>query len=195
MPYKEEKRFRFSPKLAAAVMIIVVIAAAALFLNNSPSSAAEKVRGVYSLLSESNAEVISVKEESGVLRILLRVPLRNGQPALQDVLATKDGSIMTDRIINTSAFASQLQREKAFAECLAAKNVVIAGVSTDANTVAQLQAIGNYAYKVYVDCAGANLQVCQSAGITAVPTIVVGNQSVAGPQPLSFFVQATGCAL
>jgi len=191
---KSSREWLYVFVILVLVAVIVVIFASTTITTSTQEAAVSKVKAVYETLTENSVEIISVKEESGMYRIRMATTLQNGQQGITEVLASKDGLLLTDRVINTTGYTEQLAREKAFAECLLGK-VAIVGLSNDANTITQLQTIGNYAYKVYVDCSGANLAVCQQANITQVPTIVAADQRFPGPQPLSFFTQNFNCSL
>ncbi len=112
---------------------------------------------------------------------------------MAEAYVTKDGNLIVNNPVNVTAYMEQLRRVKTFDECLAGKKLAVAGQTTDANTVQQLRVLGNFAYKFYVDCSGANLQMCQQAGIKEIPVTVFDNSSYTGVQPLSFFENLTGC--
>jgi hypothetical protein len=183
------------------VGIIIILAAVLIYFvaqgplaANAQEPAVNSAKAIFSALSENPAEVVSVKEDSGLYKVTMRITTTAGQSTLQDIYVTKDGNFISDKMINVQDYTRQLEREKNFTDCLVAKKVVIAGLSTDANTVSQLQILGNYGYKVFFDCS-ANQQICQNAGITKTPTTVIGNQTFEGIQPASFYTQATGCTL
>jgi hypothetical protein len=198
---KQEKPTQSKSQGKLYLGIIIILAAVLIyFVAQGPLSAGAQepavssAKAIFSALSENPAEVVSVKEESGLYKITMKITQRNGQAALQDIYVTKDGTLISDKMINTQDYGRQLEREKNFTDCLIAKNVVVAGLSNDANTLSQIQILGNFGYKVFFDCS-ANQQICQSAGITKAPTTVIGNQTFEGIQPVSFYTQATGCTL
>jgi hypothetical protein len=155
-------------------------------------NAMDKVVKVYELLSEGKVEVMKTTEESGLYRVVLRVTTANGD-SLQEVYVSKDGSIITDKVIRTDDYQVRLEKEKAFADCLKEKKLLVFGQSNEQNTVNQLMILGNYGYKVYVDCTGANLQACQQLGITQIPTIALESKVYTGVHDLAWFEQTTGC--
>lgn len=158
-------------------------------------AAVDKVKKIYETLTESPVEVLNVKEESGMYRVILATRDASGNRQVQEILVSSDGALFTDRAVNTQALLDRLTKEKAFAECLASKRVLVFGQSSEVNTQAQLQVLGSFYRKFYVDCTGANLQVCQQVGITQVPTTVYNNTPYVGVQPLQLFEQLTGCMM
>lgn len=182
------------------VIVVLLLVIAYLVMQNnvaSPTSnaAVENVKNIYELLTEQPVTVISVKDESGLYRVMMQVTQRDGTSNIQEAFVTKDGLLVTDRIINATGYTAQLGKERTFVECLASNGLGVAGVSTDANTVAQMQQLGNFGYKIYVECSGANLQVCQNAGITEVPVVIHNNTLYPGVRPVSFLQGLTGCSL
>lgn len=185
------------------IIIILLIAVAVLGMQNTgiftgqatgkQDAAVKAVENIYSLITENPVEVLKVEEQSGLYRIVMRTTLPNGQQNVAEAFVTKDGSMILTNPLNTTAYADQLTKEKAFAECVASKRLVVAGQATDSNTIQQLRLLGNFAYKFYVDCSGANLQVCQQANITQIPLVVYNNASYPGVQARSFFEDLTGC--
>ncbi|MBI4018096.1 MAG: hypothetical protein HY368_00630 [Candidatus Aenigmarchaeota archaeon] len=158
-------------------------------------AAVEKVARIYELLTENTVEVLNVKEESGMYRVILATRDAAGSRQVQEVLVSSDGALFTDRAVNTQALLDRVTKEKAFAECLAEKQVLVFGQSSEVNTQTQLQVIGSFYRKVYVDCTGANLQVCQQVGITQVPTTVYNNTPYIGVQTLQLYEELTGCRM
>ncbi len=191
---KADRRVKVYRLVIAILVISLIVVGLKDFMAFGGSGAMTKVQNVYELLSEGNVEILKVDEQSGLYKVLMRVKTANSDN-LQEVYVTKDGSLITDKIIVTDDYKVRLEKEKAFAECLKEKGVLIFGQSTETNTLSQLNVLGNYAYKVYVDCIGTNLEVCQQLGVTEVPTIVVGNSSVTGVHTLDWFEQMTGCAM
>lgn len=182
-------------KLVIVILVIaLIIVGLRDFMAFGGSGAVTKVQDVYELLSEGDVEILKMEEESGLYKVLMRVKTENTDN-LQEVYITKDGSLITDKIIVTEDYRVELERERTFADCLKEKGVLIFGQSTEPNTLSQLNVLGNYAYKVYVDCIGTNLEVCQQLGVTEVPTIVMGNSSVTGVHSLEWFEQISGCTM
>ena len=194
----EKKNKKFIWIIAVLLVIIAVLAGRDVISrgiagSSATSAAVKSVGDVYSLITENPAEVLKVVEQNGLYKVTLKTTLPNGQQTVAEAYVTKDGALIVNNPVNITAYMEQLRREKAFDECLAGKKLAVAGQTTDANTVQQLRVLGNFAYKFYVDCSGANLQMCQQAGIKEIPVTVFDNSSYAGVQPLSFFENLTGC--
>ena len=69
------------------------------------------------------------------------------------------------------------------------------GQTSQPATLSQLEILGNFAYKVYVDCLGANLELCQQLGIEQVPTIFYSDMIYTGTKDLQWFEDTTGCRM
>ncbi|MBI2578168.1 MAG: hypothetical protein HYW26_00500 [Candidatus Aenigmarchaeota archaeon] len=158
-------------------------------------AAVDKVKKIYETITEGPVEVLNVKEESGMYRVILATRDASGSRQVQEILVSSDGALFTDRAVNTQAFLERITKEKSFAECLAGKQLLVFGQINEVNTQAQLQVLGSFYRKFYVDCTGANLQLCQQVGITQVPTTVYNNTPYIGVQALQLYEQLTGCAM
>jgi len=179
------------------IILILVIALASILLQNTLTASSQKyvldrMEGVYRMLTESDVEVVSVRDEGYVYKILIRLKLKTGD-VIKELYATKDGKFFSENVMDVSDTMKRLEREKDFAECLRAKGFLIFGQKNEPNTLQQLLAIGNYANKVYVDCVGANLQACQQLGIKTIPTIVYNRMNYTGVKTRQWIETLTGC--
>ena len=186
-------------KMYLVVIVILILVLAGFYLQSflmtgSQVQAVDKVKGVYELISEADVEVLSVEEISGMYKVLLRTKGITGD-TLQEVYVTKDGSLTTDKIIITDDYKTRLENEKAFAECLKEKGLLIFGQSNEINTIQQLQLLGSFSYKVYVDCLGANVEVCQQIGIQEIPTVAYDDKAYTGTKTAEWFETLTGCEM
>lgn len=193
MPEKGTKRDVFY----IAVIAILAIVIAAMFLQSflvtgSQQQAISKLKDVYGLITEAEVDVLSVEEVSGMYKVLLRLKGTTGD-SIEEVYVTKDGNLITDKIIITEDYKTNLEKQKAFVDCLKEKNLLIFGQSNEPNTVQQLQILGSFSYKIYVDCLGANLEACQQLGIEQIPSVVYGGKIYTGTRDISFFESLTGC--
>lgn len=179
------------------VIVILVIVIAAMFLQNvmitgSQQQALDKLTDVYELITEAEVEVLSVEEVSGVYKVLLRLKGTLGD-TLEEIYVTKDGSLITDKIIDTEDYKTRLENQKAFTECLKDKNLLVFGQSNEPNTIQQLQILGSFSYKIYVDCVGAQLEACQQLGIQEIPSFVYDGKIYTGVKTIDWFESLTGC--
>lgn len=185
-------------EIGYVVVIVVLVAAVAFFflqdtlISGSQNQAVGMVTDVYGLITESDVEVLSVEEMSGMYKLLLRLKGPQGD-TLQEIYVSQDGSLITDKIIITEDYKTSLENQKAFVECLQEKQVLIFGQSNEPNTIQQLQVLGNFAYKIYVDCLGAQLEACQQFGIQAIPSVVYEGKIYQGTQNIEWFESLTGC--
>jgi len=180
--------------IVVLAFVLVVTVMQNTITTGSQKQVLDSVEGVYKLMTESDTEVLSVKDEGDLYRIMLRLKLAGGD-VLKEVYATKDGRFFSEsgNIMEISAFTERLGKEKKFAECLADKKFLVLGQKNEPNTFQQLLIIGNFANKVYVDCSGANLQACQQIGITEIPTILYNRMNYTGVKTLDWIESLTGC--
>jgi hypothetical protein len=165
------------------VIVILLVVIAVMFLQNvvitgSQQQALDKLTAVYELISEAEVEVLSVEEVSGVYKVLLRLKGTMGD-TLEEVYITKDGSLITDKIIDTEDYKTILENQKAFAECLKEKNLLLFGQSNEPNTIQQLQI----------------LEACQQLGIEQIPSVVYDSKIYTGVKNIDWFESLTGCQL
>lgn len=183
-----------------AVFIIVILLAIIGFLvywssfsePGNEGAAVKSVQDAYQLMTENPVEILKVTEESGLYKVTMKTRLQNGQQSVAEAYVTKNGKLLAT-VVNATDYLKALQKQKSFDECLAGKNLLVAGQSTDLNTIQQLSLLGNYAYKFYVDCVGNNLQLCQNAGVKEIPVTVYENYSYTGIKPVQFYENLTGC--
>lgn len=181
------------------VILVLVVILAFMFLQNTLLAGSQKqvvdsVESVYELLTDSDAEVLSVNDEGYVYKVLLRLKLVGGD-VLREIYATKDGRFFSEagNVIEVSSFMERLSREKDFAECLKTKGFIVFGQKSEPNTLQQLLEIGNFANRVYVDCVGANLEACVQLGISEIPTIVYNQMNYTGVKTRAWVESLTGC--
>jgi len=183
-------------KAALVVLVIIIIAIVALpmmgFADNK-TKAENNAKALFTVVTGGPVDVLKTTEEHGLYRITLRMKNAQGQDIVQDVYVTKDGTFSAGNLVDLEVQKSALTNQSSFANCLYNKNVRILGLSTDQGTQLQLQVLGAFSGKLYIDCGGQNLALCQQMNITNVPVIFVANQIVPGPQPESWFEQNLGC--
>jgi hypothetical protein len=181
-----------------AIIILGAIIASMLLQNTLIAGSQQKVLDnvveTYKMLTESDVEVLSTKDEGNLYKLLLRLKIPGGD-VLKEVYATKDGRYFSEagNVIEVSEFMARLERERNFAECLKLQGLLVLGQKSEPNTLQQLLIIGNYANKVYVDCVGANLQACQQIGIQQIPTIIYNRMNYTGVKERAWIEALTGC--
>ncbi len=159
------------------------------------ASASAIVEELYELQYESDAEILSVSDQNGLYKVIVRFTDFAGQSATQDVFVTKDGELLTDRLIITENYKNALANQKSFAECLADTGLRILGKTDDTATLQQLDVLGTYAYKVFVSCDGPSEQACIDLGVQRYPTTVYNNTGFDNLYNPQFFAELTGCEL
>ena len=148
------------------------------------------------------SQVISVSEESGLYKLVLKAMGADGSINYKESYVTKDGVLLFDSPVIVQNSTEEIQKMKSFVDCLAGKNVMIYGVLNQTFSMAgatatslQLQALGVYSGKLYVSCDGSALQSCIQAGIQEVPSVVYNNTAYGGPRAASWLADLTGCKL
>ncbi len=187
-------------KIAVGVLIIIILALAG-FIGLASSGMAvgnqgkaeTGVKELYKILTGSDVEVLKSTDQDGIYKITVRFKDASGTDTLQDIYVTRDGLYFTDRLVDLELQKSILKNQSSFAQCLADKQVRILGLSTDAQTQAQMQQLGAFSSRIYFDCGGNNQAICQQLNITRVPVIFYNNALVQGPQNLDWFQTNTGC--
>jgi hypothetical protein len=145
---------------------------------------------------------MSLNEQSGVYRILVKIN-SGGTISYQEGYITKDGKLlsMSDSTILVESSIDQVEKQKDFVNCLYDKGVRIFGVSNQTTqggvaTIYQLNILGRiYSPKLFVSCDGQFVQQCINAGISQVPSIVLGGNIDPGIKTVEWFQTKTGCKL
>lgn len=188
--------------LYLGVIIVLVIAVVLLFLQSQQAQPAEiqNVKEIYKTLTETEPEILSVKDESGLYKVAVRITDATGRSAVQDVFLTKDGVLFTDQpLVKVSDYINVLNRQKNFSSCLASKNLVLLGQGDNLPTFQRL--LGLFVARNYLDCTAnqQNLQQCQQLGQQTgieglpAPAIMYNNTIYPGFRDVTFVSSLTGC--
>jgi len=191
--------------IAVAVVLLLVVALVALgyvsfSLSLPKSEVSKKIESLYELANPgTNVEVLSLSEESGLYKALLKVVSPTGTN-YAEVYVTKDGKILAQNVILVEQSIEQIKKLKDFVDCLDNKKLKIYGVLNQTEnpqgataTLLQLNILGVYSSKLYVSCDGRFVQNCISAGVTQVPSVVFGGRIEPGVKTIEWFESATGC--
>lgn len=187
-------------KVYIGIIAVLIVALAFLFLQQrSQPAEIQGVKDIYKIITEKEADILSVKDVSGLYKVTVRVTDAAGRSVVQDVFLTKDGVLFTGQpLVKVSDYIDSLNKQKNFSACLTAKNAVLLGQGTDVTTFQQL--LGLFATKNYVDCSQ-NLQQCQQLGQSAglqglpAPAVLYNNTIYQGFRDSSFVSSITGCSL
>lgn len=168
------------------------------------SSIEKELKTFYELiLPGTTAEVMNLKEESGLYKMLVKIVSTSGI-SYQEGYVTKDGKLLStlDSTILVETSVNQIEKQKNFVNCLYDKNVRIFGFSNETipggpATILQLSILGRiYSPKLFVSCDGQFVQQCITAGISMVPSIVIsGNIESTEVKTIDWFENKTGCKL
>jgi hypothetical protein len=191
--------------IAVAAVLLLVVALFALgyvsfSLSLPKSEVSKKIESLYELANPgTNVEVLSLSEESGLYKALLKVVSPTGTN-YAEVYVTKDGKILVQNVILVEQATEQIKKLKDFVDCLDNKKLKIYGVLNQTEnpqgataTLLQLNILGVYSSKLYVSCDGRFVQNCISAGVTQVPSVVFGGRIEPGVKTIEWFESATGC--
>ncbi|MDI6806961.1 MAG: hypothetical protein QMD14_04090 [Candidatus Aenigmarchaeota archaeon] len=163
----------------------------------------DEIKRFYELaIPGTTVEVVSLEEESGIYKAVVKLSAVGVIPSYREAYVTKDGEIITENVIYMKRSSEQIEKLKSFVDCLSDKGVRIFGMlnataspqGAQATTL-QLNLLGRYSWKLYQSCDGPNLQACVDAGITEVPSVVIGRRIEAGVKTVDWFEQQTGCKL
>jgi hypothetical protein len=191
--------------IAVAAVLLLVVALFALgyvsfSLSLPKSEVSKRIESLYELANPgTNVEVLSLSEESGLYKALLKVVSPTGTN-YAEVYVTKDGKILVQNVILVEQATEQIKKLKDFVDCLDSKKLKIYGVLNQTEnpqgataTLLQLNILGVYSSKLYVSCDGRFVQNCISAGVTQVPSVVFGGRIEPGVKTIEWFESATGC--
>jgi len=162
----------------------------------SSEEAGKRVKDAYELATGSTVEVVSVMKESGMYKVIAKTTDFLGQTTMLEVYVTSDGRMMIQNTLKLDEFTRSLEKQREFIDCLNQKGLEIYGISNSTATQLQLvQVLGGSRFlsQIYIDCVGANLQVCLDAGVESVPSIVYQGDVYEGVKTLEWFEDKTGC--
>jgi hypothetical protein len=189
--------------LVLAVGLLIGYFAASIYHYIFRSAIEQKIKTFYELLVPgSTVEVLNLNEQSGVYKMLIKIN-SGGTASYQEGYITKDGKLlsMSDSTILVENSINQMEKQKNFVNCLYGKGVKIFGISNQTvpggpETISQLNILGRiYSPKLFVSCDGQLVQQCINAGISQVPSAVVGGNIDSGIKTIDWFQNKTGCKL
>jgi hypothetical protein len=154
----------------------------------------EKIVELYELANPGvTIEVISVEEESGIYKLVLKFVTAAGV-TYREVYVTKDGKLLTESIIYVEESIERINSYKNFVECLR-DSVRIYGISNDTATLLQLNLLGRYSTQLFVPCDGALVANCLRANVSQIPSVVINGEVYPGIKTINWFEQNTDCEL
>ena len=199
---------KFRPHFLASVAVLVVAAVFAVLaltgvisvpsmpsvFGLSKDTIAANVQSLYELANPgASVQVVTVTEQNGLYKVVLKASDSTGT-TYKEVYATKDGKMITESMILVEESIAQMKKLKDFVDCLDGKGVRIAGISNQTATLLQLNVLGTYSPKLFVDCE-ADINACIAANVTQVPSVVIGQYVDPGVKNTDWFQRVTGCKL
>jgi hypothetical protein len=190
--------------IIATILFVVIILFGLGYVSFSLSlpkgEVSKKIKSLYELANPgTNVEVLSLNEESGLYKALIKVVSPTGTN-YAEVYVTKDGKLLIQNVIFVEQATEQIKKLKDFVDCLDSKKLKIYGVLNQTEnpqgataTLLQLNILGVYSSKLYVSCDGRFVQNCISAGVTQVPSVVFAGRIEPGVKTIEWFESATGC--
>ncbi|HLD39274.1 MAG TPA: hypothetical protein VJB05_03105 [archaeon] len=186
-------------KVYVGIIVVLILVIGYLVMQapimGNQQTASSTIKQIYDLQFETNSEVLAVNDTNGIYKMVVRFNDPTGKSTTQDIFVTKDGKLFTNTLVSSDSYLSFLNTEKNFAECLQIKGVRILGQANDTATLQQIQALGTYAYKIFVSCDGTNEAACQQIGITKYPTTVYNNTAYTELYTPAFYSQLTNCTI
>lgn len=197
-----EGKRNYAMIFGVVIVVIVVLAAASFIIFFAPSERGgdeqkikDSIQELYQILTGQDVEILATEFENNIYKIVIQTFDIQGNRNTQVLFVTKDGKMMTDRMIDLEAYKTGLQREKNFVQCLFDKGVRIVGLANNTGSVLQVQALGTFGSLLYFDCGGANLQICQDIGVQTVPSVIYNNTIYEGLKEPQWFIDTTGCTI
>ncbi|MBI2547600.1 MAG: hypothetical protein HYW23_04115 [Candidatus Aenigmarchaeota archaeon] len=154
-----------------------------------------KVKSLYELVNPGvSVSVVKIDDVNGMYKVLFKAVDVSGGVTYRETFITKDGKLLTENMVQVDPSISQLNKTHNFVDCLATKDVKVAGIANDTVTLMQFNALGgSYATKLYLSCDGGQVQQCVNSGITQVPAVIYNSKIYAGVQTIQFLGNLTGC--
>ncbi len=179
--------------LVIAVTIVALLFYLYMFPTTPTSEIEEKVKNLYELANPgSSAEIISINEESGVYKVVVKIITAAGT-TYREAYVTKDGKMLTESMIFIEQSIERINAFKNFTDCLRNNNVRIYGITNDTATLLQLNLLGRYSTQLFVPCDGNLVNYCISANVSQIPSVVINGKVYPGVKDISWFEQNTNC--
>ena len=141
-----------------------------------------------------DVSVVKIDETSGIYKVLFKAVDVAGGVTYRETYITQDGKLLTENVIIVGQSITQLSKVRNFVDCLASKNVRIAGIVNQTGTMLQFNVLGgSYATRLYLSCDGELAQQCVAANITHVPAVIYEGAGYSGVQSIQFFENLTAC--
>ena len=179
--------------IGVIVLLIISVGLIIQSISNNSQKSSDATLEVYNILTDNNAEVLSIKEVSGLKKVTVGVKTAQGAINAQEVYITPDGKYMTSSLVNVEEYKKKIQADKNFISCLRQKNLVIFGQSNNQDTISQLNLLGVFSTSIYFDCLGDNLRKCVDVGVSSIPAVFYNSQNFTGVRDIKFFEELTGC--
>ncbi len=162
---------------------------------NSGSLASSQLEKLYELVNPNiDVSVVKADQVSGMYKVLFKAVDATGTTNYREAYITQDGNLLTESMIVVGQSISQLTKIHGFVDCLAGKNVRIAGIANNTETLLQFNALGgSYATKLYLSCDGEEALKCVQAGITQVPTVIYEDNGYPGVKSIQSLENLTAC--
>jgi len=190
---KMAKKKTFLGSLIVVGVIVVALFLYFYFPTTSTAEIKEKVKNLYELANPgSTAEIISINEESGVYKVVVKISTAAGT-TYREAYVTKDGKMLTESMIFVEQSIERINAFKNFTDCLRMSGVRIYGITNDTATLLQLNLLGRYSTQLFVPCDGNLVSYCINANVSKIPSVVINGKVYPGVKDISWFEQNTNC--
>lgn len=158
----------------------------------SEDHAAQDLVSLLETRSGQEYEVVSVKTEND----LYKIDVSDQQNQLSTYYITKNGEMMTNEMTEFEQLKNTVEAQRGFSNCLANKNTVMYGNSSQRATSLQIQVLGgvNMVAPIYKDLNNQqNLQEAVDRGVETAPGIYYDGSVLSGVNQISQISELTGC--
>lgn len=158
----------------------------------SGDTASQDLVSLLETQSGQEYEVVSVKTEND----LYKIDVSDQQNQLSTYYITKNGEMMADGMTEFKQLKNTVDAQRGFSNCLANRNTVLYGNSSQRETSLQIQILGgsDMAAPIYKDLNNQqNLQEAVERGIETVPGFYYEGSVLSGVNQISQISEFTGC--
>jgi hypothetical protein len=174
---------------SAACVVLLLAGACRATQDVGPARASAVVAAVFSETAGAPVDVLRVSEDGPFYRVTIAAR-ETREP--QDVLVTRDGRRVTERVIEVEDELRKLAEDRRFADCLLAHKVTLLGAAGTPATTDQLVLLGRFGWKLLVRC-DLEPENCKKLGALSFPSILADGTVHPGLRTRQWLETLTGC--
>jgi hypothetical protein len=176
-------------RAAVCACFCLVIACKKEPVDVGPAHASAVVAAVFSETASATVDVLKVTEDGPFYRVTI-ASRETREP--QDVLITRDGKRVTERVVDVDTELRKLAEDRRFADCLLAHKVSLLGAAGTPATTDQLMLLGRFGHKLLVRC-DLEPENCKKLGASTFPSILADGTVHPGLRTRAWLETLTGC--